>query len=151
MVVREKEGYEPIDAYLNLALAEPWIDRYRAWHRRKWVAAGCLMTAVTCLFIRRRALSLIGHFIGMSISYFFKTSRYIKNKRFLSISFSTGCDPYKFDEAVIRHCKTGVITVAEQSGALTCFNGGCAYNLDLERQCRRVAAGGGAKAVKENA
>ncbi len=149
VLVRSGGTYRPVDFFLNFALADRCLSRFAELRRKKrpgaavWAFAGILS-----LFIHYRSFFIIKELIVAGLSYFFKSARYLKSRRFLSLSFSTGCDPYKFDAAVLNNCKSAVVAPETKSGKLKTHGCGCMYNLDLERTCRQAKTYAGPETEK---
>jgi hypothetical protein len=139
LLVRGKGSYEPIESFLNLHLAEKWLDKYQAVAKsNRYAAAIFLGLAFFSLFISRKVIVIFKELLFMSFSYFFKTSSYLKNRRFLSLSFSTGCDPYKFDEAIVKNCQNEIIG-QNAEGKLEHLGREGEFCINLERLCMNSA------------
>jgi len=135
LLVRGKGTYEPIENFLNLPLAEKWLDRYQSVAKsNRYAAVVFLGMAFLCLFVSRKAIVIFKELLFMSFSYFFKTSNYLKNRRFLSLSFSTGCDPYKFDEAIVKNCQNEIIG-QNAEGTLEHLGREGEFCINFERLC----------------
>ena len=138
LLVRTKKSYQPIDRFLNIPKAEPWLDRYCwAYSNNYFWACICLGIAVGSLFIKKNSIVIFKNILFRSISYFFKTSHYLKNNDFFSISFSTGCDPYKFDYNIAKHCQNEIIAANDKSGDIHYIGSDGHYCINLERQYRK--------------
>lgn len=135
LLIRKKGGYEPIGNFLNLAKAEIWIDRYeKVFRRSKIISTLYLIAAFISLLSNIRVLFVIWEFYLLGLSYFFKTSHYVKNRRFFSLSFSTGCDPYKIDYAIVQNCQNEIISVGDKTGKLEFHGRDGLYCIDIERK-----------------
>ena len=135
LLVRGNGSYQPIDRFLNLPKAEPWLDRYRkASKTNPFRARVYLGLAVGSLFIKKESIVILKEIIFRGLSYFLKTRHYLKGSRFFSVSFSTGCDPYKFDYDIVKHCQNEIIAAADQTGAITNMGSDGLYCMNLERR-----------------
>ncbi|HQP11940.1 MAG TPA: radical SAM protein [Candidatus Omnitrophota bacterium] len=135
LFVRRNGSFEPIDRFLNLAKAEPWLDRYRKnFKTRPFWARACLGIAVGCLFLKKKSVIILKEILLRSVSYFLKTRQYLRGSRFFSVSFSTGCDPYKFDFNIVKHCQNEIIAAQGQDGALTHLGSDGMYCMGLEKR-----------------
>jgi MoaA/NifB/PqqE/SkfB family radical SAM enzyme len=134
LLVRGEGSYQPISSFLNLARAEFWLDKYRKVYKKNRLAMSLYLgLALFSLLINIRVFLIAKEIFLSGISYFFKTDRYLKNRRFLSLSFSTGCDPYKFDKAIVENCQNEIISVNKE-GQLAHLGKEGLYCLDLERK-----------------
>jgi uncharacterized radical SAM superfamily Fe-S cluster-containing enzyme len=135
LFVRRNGSFEPIDRFLNLAKAEPWLDRYRdAFKIRPLRARLYLGMAVVCLFIKKESVVILKELLLRGVSYFLKTRHYLKGSRFFSVSFSTGCDPYKFDYDIVKHCQNEIIAAQAQDGVISHLGSDGLYCMGLERR-----------------
>ncbi len=135
LFVRDRGSYQPIDRYLNLAKAGPWLDKYRdAFIRKKFLSRFYLGMAVVCLFLKKESLVIFKEILLRGLSYFLKTQHYLKGSRFFSVSFSTGCDPYKFDHDIVKHCQNEIIAAQDATGILTELGSDGIYCMNLERR-----------------
>ena len=69
----------------------------------------------------------------MAVSYFFKTRHYLGSGRFLSVSISTSCDPFKMDYGIVKNCQNEIICVDERSGKFGHQGSICLYGMGLEK------------------
>jgi len=134
LLVRYKDSYEGIASFLNLERADPWLERYQAVYKKNKIASMLYLALATIAMLVNNKVFLIAKEIFLSgVSYFLKTGRYLKNRQFLSVSFSTGCDPYKFDNAIVQNCQNEIIGVNRQ-GELAHLGREGNYCINLERQ-----------------
>ncbi|HQO59175.1 MAG TPA: hypothetical protein PLT76_10735, partial [Candidatus Omnitrophota bacterium] len=94
----------------------------------------CLGIAVGCLFLKKKSVIILKEILLRSVSYFLKTRQYLRGSRFFSVSFSTGCDPYKFDFNIVKHCQNEIIAAQGQDGALTHLGSDGMYCMGLEKR-----------------
>jgi len=111
LVVRDKEGFEPIDKYINIEKTEFLLDLYSNLYQKNEILAKFVLLAMLPLFLFRFSLFKISKDLLLTVfSYLLHTTAYLKSRKFLFISFCTGCDPYKFDYSVIRNCQDEIIS-----------------------------------------
>jgi len=136
VLVRRRGSFEPIDAFVNLAKAEPWLDRYRHAYTGKKHGLGAvyLGLAVLCLCCHRRILVLARELIGSGLSYFFRTSRYLRTSRLLALSFTTSCDPYKLDKTILQNCQNEIMAADQTPDSLRPIGREGAYFVNLEKR-----------------
>lgn len=135
LFVRGNGGCQPINRFLNLPKAEPWLDRYKdAFKIRPFRARLYLGMAVVCLFIKKESIVILKELLLRGVSYFLKTRHYLKGSRFFSVSFSTGCDPYKFDFDIVKHCQNEIIAAQDLDGVITHLGSDGLYCMGLERR-----------------
>ncbi|MBU0467572.1 MAG: radical SAM protein [Candidatus Omnitrophica bacterium] len=135
LFVRVKESYKPIDRFLNFELAEPWLNKYaKAYKSSGALSSIYLSIAIFSLFLNIRSVFIIKEILIKSISYFFKTNKYLKGNKFFSVSFSTGCDPYKFDESIVQNCQNEIIAPSEETESLVNIGSDGLYNMSLEKR-----------------
>jgi pyruvate-formate lyase-activating enzyme len=119
ILVRRKNYYEPIDRYLNLYKAQLFVDKYQSIYKKnKFLARTLLLITLPVSLFRWSSFKIIKELIFTAFSYFFHTSKYLKSKGFLYLSFSTGCDPYKVDYGLVRNCQDEIIHLNSNSGKL---------------------------------
>jgi len=110
IVIRHRDGFVPIDKYINLERAEPILDLYSKMHKKNEILAKFILLTLAPLFLFRLSLFNISKdLLNIIFSFVFHTTAYLKNKKFLLISFCTGCDPHKFDYSVIHNCQDEII------------------------------------------
>lgn len=135
VLVRSAGSYESIDKYLNLYKMEPWLDRYQNMYKRnKFLAKILLAITLPVSLFKWSFFQFIKELIIMGLSYLFKTARYFKSKKFFYISFTTGCDPYKFDSSFIRNCQNEIIHLDSESKKLEYQGCEGLYFINLERK-----------------
>ena len=135
LLVRKNGSYEPIDRYLNLDKAEPWLDRYgQTAKTRPSRARVYLGLAVLSLFLKKESITILKEILFRGASYFLKTRHYLKGSRFFSVSFATGCDPYKFDYDIVQHCQNEIIAAKDQTGVLSNLGSDGLYCMNLEKR-----------------
>lgn len=135
VVVRSNGFYEPIDKYLNLEKAEKWLDIYQGLYKKnRLLAKIVLMLTVPVSLFRRSSLKLAKELFITGISYFLHTSRYLKSDKFLFISFSTACDPYKIDYSLIKNCQDGIVHMDAVSGKLEYKGCDGLHCIEMERK-----------------
>jgi len=119
IVIRNKDGFEPIDKYINLERAEFLLDFYSKMYKKNEVLAKVVLLTMLPLFLLRfSTFRIIWILLGTIFSYVFHTTAYLKSRRFLFVSFSTGCDPHKFDYSIIHNCQDEIIHSSSSSSAL---------------------------------
>lgn len=119
MVIRTKNGFEPINKYINLERAESLLDLYSKIYKKNEMLAKMVLLITLPIFLFRFSLFKISkELLATVFSYVFHTTAYLKSRKFLFISFCTGCDPYKFDYRVIRNCQDEIIHTSCDSSAL---------------------------------
>jgi len=119
LVIRNKDGFEPIDKYINLERAEFLLDLYAKIYKKNEILAKFILLTMIPLFLLRFSLFKISKdLLNTMFSYVFHTTAYLKSRKFLFISFCTGCDPYKFDYSIIRNCQDEIIHSGCTSSAL---------------------------------
>lgn len=147
ILVRNRNSYEPIDKYLNLERTEKWLDRYqRIYKQNKLLAKLLLMIVLPISLFRWSSFKLAKEIIMIGLSYFLQTSHYLKSRRFLFISFTTGCDPYKIDYSLIKNCQDEIIHLDINTGKLEdkgcdglhCINMERRYLLSQKSNCVSV-------------
>ncbi len=110
VLVRNKDGYEPIDKYMNLRRANRWLDLYADHYGKNKILANTIaLAAIPFSLLRFSTLAIVKDMIFTGLSYFFKRSYHIKSNKLLYIGFCTGCDPYKIDYGLIRNCQDEII------------------------------------------
>jgi uncharacterized radical SAM superfamily Fe-S cluster-containing enzyme len=136
VLVRHGAAFEPIDAFLNLSKAEPWLDRYsRAYASQKRGAAAVhLALALLCLFCHPRIFVLLKEILASGLSYFARTSRYLKTSRLLALSFTTSCDPYKLDQTILQNCQNEIMAADQTQHSLRPIGREGAYFINLEKR-----------------
>jgi len=135
LFIREKGCYSTIDKFLNFELSEPWLNRYaKAYKNNRVLSLFYLSVAIFSLFFKLRSVLIIKELLIRSISYFFKTNKYLKGSKFFSVSFSTGCDPYKFDESIVQNCQNEIIAPSEKTEKLVNIGSDGLYSMSLERR-----------------
>ncbi|MCK4994202.1 MAG: radical SAM protein [Candidatus Omnitrophica bacterium] len=135
LLVRYKDSYKGIASFLNLGKADPWLDRYqKAYKKNKIEAVLYLALAIMAMLTNIRVFLIAKEIFLSGISYFLKTGRYLKNRQFLSLSFSTGCDPYKFDKMIVENCQNEIIAV-DAGGKLVHRGREGLFCMDFERLC----------------
>jgi uncharacterized radical SAM superfamily Fe-S cluster-containing enzyme len=139
VLVRKNGSFLPIDAFINLKKAEPWLDRYaKAYAARKWFAPMHLVLALLSLTWHRRFFSFCADMVLSGLSYFFRTSWYLGTSRLISLSFTTGCDPYKVDHAILKNCQNEVLLAPQTPNVLS--PAGSEGNWIIDREKRHHAA-----------
>ena len=86
------------------------------------------------MICNKRFFFIIKEMLLSGYSYFFKTAHYLKNRRFLSLSFSTGCDPYKLDYSIVKNCQNEIIAFSDESNRLEYLGREGLYCVGLERR-----------------
>lgn len=133
--VRNRSSYEPIDKYLNFCKTDLWLDKYgHIYKKNKFFARILLAIALPFSLLRISSFKILKSILVTGCSYFLKTPHYLKNRSFLYLSFSTGCDPYKFDYSIVRNCQDEIIHTDSNSEKLK--NCGCDgfHSINLERR-----------------
>ena len=133
--IRSAKSYEPIEKFLNLNNAEFWLDRYsQSYKKSKRVSGIFLFMAILSSLANPRSYRIIKEIFISGLSYFLKTGRYLKSKRFFYVSFSTGCDPYKIDYSIVNNCQNETIAVNRETGKLEHAGRVCLYSIGLENE-----------------
>ncbi len=133
VAVRTGKGYEPISNFLNLKNTEPWLAKYQNTYKKSKARAGVfLLVAIAAMFSSFRSLQILRDILLMSVSYFFKTSHYLKSSRFFYINFTTGCDRYKKDLSITKNCHSEVTCFDLASGAIRHVGKASHFYLDRE-------------------
>ena len=113
VLVRNKDGYEPIDKYLNLQRAEKWFDLYAKHHEKNKILAKIISAgAIPLALLKFSSFRIIKEMALTGFSYLAGGSYHIKSKKLLYVGFCTGCDPYKIDYGLIRNCQDEIIRCA---------------------------------------
>jgi len=119
MVIRAKRGFEPIDKYIDLEKTEILLDLYSKIYKNNEALAKLVLLIMLPVFLLRFSTFKITWILFNTVfSYILHTTGYLKSRRFLFISFSTGCDPYKFDHSIIRNCQDEIIHTSYSSSVL---------------------------------
>jgi hypothetical protein len=135
VLIRKSGSYEPIEKFINLAQMEPLLDKYKSLYRKNRVLGKMfLIAALSSAFLSGYvSFVIIKELIIAASSYFFKTSHYLKTKRFFYLSLSTGCDPYKIDYDIVRNCQNEIIGPDSASGKLGYLGRDGIYCINLEK------------------
>ncbi len=134
LLVRSKDSYEPIDRFLNLVKIEGALDTYAALYKRnRFLAKAYLLFSLLWFLLKGCSIRILGEFIILIFSYFFKTSDYLMTSRFFYLSFSTGCDPYKVDYAIVPYCQNEIVGKRTGSVSLDHLGRDGLYCLAVER------------------
>lgn len=132
--VRTKGTYLPIQAFMKIDKIDGFLDLYEKLFPRSQVLAKIvLLSGVFVLLFCHTSHVVLGEFVKMGFSYFFKTGRYLDAGRFYYISFSTGCDPYKLDYDILKNCQNEIIGFESGSGAFASLGSDGRICIDLER------------------
>jgi 7,8-dihydro-6-hydroxymethylpterin dimethyltransferase len=135
LLVREKGTYQPISKFLNLEKSEYWLDRFKENHKKnKILSFLCLSLALLSLFLKLKSIFIIKEILIRGFSYFLKGKQYLKGSRFFSLSFATGCDPYKFDKDIVCHCQNEIIATENKDGELVNLGSDGHYLINLEKR-----------------
>lgn len=135
VAVRTKEGYEPIDNFLNLDRAEKWLNRYQGvCQKNKYLSALFLIIAILTLFIKFRSVFIIIELFRGGFSYFLKSDYYLKSGKFFYINFTTACDPYKIDYEITKNCHNELLCMDTGERKFNYKNYSAAFYIDREKQ-----------------
>lgn len=134
VLVRKNGTYKPIDEFINLKKLEPVLDIYRRLSMgNKFIAKLFFLLFFPITALINMSPEILREFIITAASYFSKTRRYLSSGRFLYLSISTGCDPFKMDYSVIKNCQNEIICADEKSGELRYQGSICLYGMRLEQ------------------
>ncbi len=134
VLVRNGDGYRPIGEFVDLERLEPVLDLYRALYSRNQLLAKALLSLCLPAFLLFSVSPLIlKELLTMAFSYFFKTGGYLNGRKFLYVSASTACDPFKVDYSMMVNCQNEIMCVDEMSGEFRHQGSICRYGMKLEK------------------
>ncbi|MEI7752592.1 MAG: radical SAM protein [Candidatus Omnitrophota bacterium] len=103
--VRTKQGYAPLDAFLNFKHLDFWLTLYERFYKKSRILSkAAFILGVLSLFCSRRSWKIAGELLWLSIAYVARSGAYFRPTSFFYINFSTSCDPNKIDYRVSRNC-----------------------------------------------
>ncbi len=134
LVRNDDGGYRPIDELIGLKRLEPVLDQYHAlFLKDQFIAKLYFALFFPIALLANTSPSILKEFFLMAVSYFFKTRHYLGSGRFLSVSISTSCDPFKMDYGIVKNCQNEIICVDERSGKFGHQGSICLYGMGLEK------------------
>jgi uncharacterized radical SAM superfamily Fe-S cluster-containing enzyme len=134
VLLKKKDTFEPIDKFINLNKIEPILDIYqKLYEKNKFFAKLLFLFLFPIFLLINSSPFILREFIIIAFSYFRKTKHYLNTRKFLYISLSTGCDPYKIDYDIVKNCQNEIIWVEDASGKFTHKGSVCLYQMGLER------------------
>ncbi|MBU1996689.1 MAG: radical SAM protein [Candidatus Omnitrophica bacterium] len=135
VLVRNKASFEPIDAFLNLSLAEPWLDKYANSYKKNSLFSSIFLgIAIVMLCMNFRIFILLIELIVSGLSFYFRTSSYLRTNKLLALSFTTGCDPYKLDNDILKNCQNEIIAADNNIHSVRNLGLEGAYIVALEKR-----------------
>lgn len=135
LLVRNGDKFSSISEFLNFELANFWLNKYqKLYGKSKIASAGCLAMASICLILKKKSILVINNLILSGFSYLLKTAHYLSESRFVFLSFSTTCDPYKIDYSIVRNCQLEIMRGDRMSGKIENAGREGLYCIELEKQ-----------------
>lgn len=102
LVVRFGKGYLPINEFIDLDRANCFLAIFKK--KKKKLTRLCLI-GILCFSLKPQAVML---FI-QGLMIFLRGGYPRKPGRFLSLTFASICDPYKYDEDIAANCGQGIV------------------------------------------
>lgn len=134
VLVRNNKSYRPIDEFVNLEKLEPILDIYQdLCFLNQLVAKLYLSICLPVALLVYTSPTIIKELISTALSYFLKTGNYLKAGRFIYISVSTACDPYKVDYSMLPNCQNEIICMDQKTGRFAHQGSICIYGMKLEK------------------
>jgi hypothetical protein len=134
ILVRSGKGLEPIDKYLNFRLLGVWMNKYERFHKNRAISFLCLLGGGITMFFKAKSILIISEIIIMGLSYFSKSSLYLKSRRFIYLNFTTLCDAYKIDYEILGNCHNEVTCTDKNLNIIRHFGRSPEFYIDSEKQ-----------------
>jgi len=129
MVVRSRDGWEPISRRIDLPWLERRLDRFPGFFNiSRLLGAAYLGLSAALAVLRRGSFRLLvdGGVLALMLALGFDLSR--MKRRHILLGFITACDPWIYDEEVSANCGKG-----EVSTDLGRYESGADANIARER------------------
>jgi len=137
LVFRKKDGWRPIDNFMDFNFLEPRLDRFgNMFKKSKILSTIYLGFSVLASIIKKGGFSIIYEVstLAMMLLLGFDLSK-VKRKSVL-LGFITACDPWIYDKAVSDNCGKGEVSTDEGF-----HDSGADANVGRERSHRTIDIG----------